>query len=87
VEHSLGLRNVPDILGPDVRVALELVPGLVEREPGDLVDLVAPLKERAGRLVGGDLELYLAVPRGAVCKGLGFTMDDPLADPRRTIAV
>ena len=44
-------RELADILGLEIRVALELVPRVVERELRDLVDLVAALEQPAGGLV------------------------------------
>jgi hypothetical protein len=46
VWSALGRRRheVADILGHEIRVALELIPRVVERELRDLVDLVAALE-------------------------------------------
>src|ERR1700719_4494692 len=53
VRNALGCRRheLADILGLEIRVALELVPRVVERELRDLVDLVAALEQAAGGLV------------------------------------
>ena len=44
-------REHADVLGFQVCVALELVPGVVKRELRDLLDLVAHLEKAAGGLV------------------------------------
>jgi hypothetical protein len=51
-----GRRDLAHILRPEIRVALELVPGLMERELGDLVYLVAALEQSAGGFVSQIVE-------------------------------
>jgi len=53
VRSALGCRprELADILGLEIRVALELVPRVVERELRDLVDLIAALEQATGGLV------------------------------------
>ena len=44
-------HELADVLGLEIRVALELVPRVVERELRDLVYLVAAFEQAAGGLV------------------------------------
>jgi hypothetical protein len=85
-----------DDVGLSDRVALKklemrLLAPLPLRDGLERLDIPTDeLGERDGGVLllferGGVLELYFAVPRpaqcgGAVCEGLGFTMDDRLAD-------
>lgn len=44
-------HELADILGLEIRVALELVPRVVERELCDLVDLIAAFEQATGGFV------------------------------------
>ena len=68
-----GLRNFAHILRPEIRVALELVPGLMERELRDLVNLIASLEQTAGGFVPHVVETQILDPEHVAGAGEGGT--------------
>jgi hypothetical protein len=46
-----GLRDFTDLLGTKIGVPLQLIPRLMKRELSDFMNLVAALKQTAGRFV------------------------------------
>ena len=73
VRNALGCRRheLADILGFEIRVALELVPRVVERELCDLVDLVAALEQAAGGLVAQVVKTQVLDPKYLARAGEG----------------
>lgn len=73
VRSALGCRRheLADILGLEIRVALELVPRVVERELRDLVDLVAALEQAAGGLVAQVVKTQVLDPQDLTRAGEG----------------
>jgi len=57
-----GRRDLAHILRPEIRVALKLVPGLMERELRDLVNLIATLEQAAGGFVPQIVETQILDP-------------------------
>src|SRR5665213_3923782 len=68
--HS-GRRDFAHILRPEIRVALELVPGLMQRELRDLVNLIAALEQTAGGFVPQIVETQILDPEhvAGACEG------------------
>src|SRR5450631_3806210 len=64
-------RDLTHILRPEIRVALELVPGLMERELRDLVNLIATLEQTTGGFVPQIMEAQILDPKhvASACEG------------------
>src|SRR5665213_4171888 len=61
-----GRRDFAHILRPEIRVALELVPGLMARELRALVNLIATLEQTAGGFVPQIVETRILDSRARV---------------------
>ena len=88
VGRRSGLRLGPqfaDILGPEVCVAFEFVPGVVERELRDLVDLVAAFEKPTGGLVPHVMEVevldtqHVTGIREGIANAFGLIWKDDVA--------
>src|ERR1700687_2446325 len=83
-----GRRDFAHILRPEIRVALELVPGLMERELRDLGNLIATLEQTAGGFVPQVVETqildaeYVAGTREGGAYALRVIREDVIVRPR-----
>src|SRR5450631_2794103 len=71
-----GRRDFAHILRSEICVALELVPGLVQRELRDLVNLLAALEQAAGGFVPQIVETQILDPEhvAGACEGGAYAL-------------